>query len=143
MLNFCDRHYTTAMVEFHFLSKKPAAVASDSPREMQVLGEDGDALGVHGAEIGVLKEADEVGLRCLLQREDCKRLEAKVRLEVLGHLTNEALKWALEDEKLRRFLVAANLAERHGARTVSVGLLDAARCGRRLARRQRRQTLSP
>jgi len=46
-------------------------------------GHDGDALGVDGAEVGVLEEADQVRLGGLLEREDRVRLEAQVRLEVL------------------------------------------------------------
>ena len=39
----------------------------------------------------VLKEADEVSLRRLLQGQDGSGLETKVGLEVLGDLTDEAL----------------------------------------------------
>ena len=41
---------------------------------------------VDGAEVGVLEEPHEVGLRRLLQREDGGGLEAEVRLEVLRDL---------------------------------------------------------
>ena len=44
-----------------------AALPTDTTSEMDVLGEDGDALGMDGAEVGVLEELDEVGLRRLLQ----------------------------------------------------------------------------
>jgi hypothetical protein len=40
-------------------------------------------LGVDGAEVGVLEEADQVRLGGLLEGEDGVRLEAQVRLEVL------------------------------------------------------------
>ena len=40
-----------------------------------------------GAEVGVLEEADEVGLGGLLEGEDGGGLEAEVGLEVLGDLT--------------------------------------------------------
>lgn len=49
---------------------------------------DGDTLGVDGTEIGVFKEGDEVGLDGLLESTDGGRLEAEIRLEVLGNLTN-------------------------------------------------------
>ena len=39
-------------------------------RELDILGHDGNALGVDGAEVGVLQEANEVGLGSLLQ---CRR----------------------------------------------------------------------
>jgi len=48
----------------------------------------GDALGVDGAQVGVLKEGDEVRLDRLLKSANGGRLEAEVGLEVLGDLTN-------------------------------------------------------
>ena len=42
-------------------------LAADPPGELDVLGHDGDPLGVDGAQVGVLEEAHEVGLRCLLK----------------------------------------------------------------------------
>lgn len=49
---------------------------------------DGDALGVDGAQVGVLEEGDEVRLDRLLQGTDGRGLEAEVGLEVLGDLTD-------------------------------------------------------
>jgi histone H3 len=51
-------------------------------------GLDGDALGVDGAQVGVLEEGDEVGLDRLLERADGRALEAEVGLEVLSDLTD-------------------------------------------------------
>ena len=62
-----------------------------------------------GAEVGVLEETDEVGLRGLLEGHDGRALEAKVRLEVLRNLAHEPLEGQLPDEQLRRLLVLANL----------------------------------
>ena len=56
------------------------AFATDAARELDVLGHDGDALGVDGAEVGVLEEADQVGLRRLLESTDGCALEAQIRL---------------------------------------------------------------
>ena len=86
-----------------------------------------------GAEVGVLEEADKVGLSSLLEGEDGRRLEAEVGLEVLGDLADEALEGELADEQLGGLLVATDLAERDGAGTVAVGLLDAAGGRGRLA----------
>ena len=61
-------------------------LSADPARELYVLGHDGDALGVDGAEVGVLEEGDEVGLGRLLQRADGGALEAQVVLEVLRDL---------------------------------------------------------
>ncbi len=96
---------------------------------------DGDTLGVNGAEIGVLKQRDEVSLNRLLESADGRRLEAEVRLEVLGNLADETLERELSDEELRRLLVATDLTEGDGTGLVPVGLLDATRGRVRLASR--------
>jgi hypothetical protein len=111
------------------------ALPADAAGELDVAGHDGDALGVDGAQVRVLEEADEVGLRGLLERQDGGALEAEVGLELLGNLADEALEGELADEQLGGLLVAADLAERDGARAVAVGLLDAAGGGGVLARR--------
>ena len=110
------------------------ALATDTTSELDVLGHDGDAMGVDGAEVGVLEEANEVRLSGLLEGEDGGSLEAQVGLEVLGNLADQALERELADQELRRLLVAADLAERDGSRAVAVRLLHAARRRRRLAR---------
>ena len=63
-------------------------LATKAARKLDVLRLDGDALGVDGAQVGILKEGDEVRLDRLLQSADGRRLEAEVGLEVLGNLTN-------------------------------------------------------
>ena len=72
---------------------------------MDVLGHDGDALGVDRAQVGVLEETNEVGLGRLLQGHDGGALEAEVGLEVLGDLADEALEGELADEQLGGLLV--------------------------------------
>ena len=90
------------------------ALATDAAGQLDVLGHDGDALGVDGAQVGVLEEANQVGLRGLLQGDNGRRLEAEVGFEVLRDLADEALEGELADQELRRLLVAADLAERDG-----------------------------
>ena len=90
-------------------------LAADAPRQLDVLGHDGDALGVDGAQVGVLEQAHQVRLRGLLQREHGRRLEAQVGLEVLRDLAHQALERQLADEQLRRLLVLADLAQRDRA----------------------------
>jgi hypothetical protein len=85
---------------------------------------DGDTLGVDGAQVGVLEEGDEVGLDGLLESTDGGGLEAEVRLEVLGDLTDETLEWELSDQELGGLLVPTDLTESDGSGLVSVGLLD-------------------
>ena len=115
---------------------------ADAAGELDVLGHDGDPLGVDGAEVRVFEETDEVGLGGFLEGEDGAALEAKIRLEVLGDLADEALERELPDEELRGLLVAADLPEGDGAGAVAVRFLDTA--GRRggLARGLGRELLA-
>ena len=56
------------------------------------------ALGMNSAQ-ACPQRTYEVGLRGFLESEDRGRLEAKVSLEVLGNLANEALKGSLRMSK--------------------------------------------
>ena len=67
--------------------------SADPPCQLDVLGHDGDTLGVDGAQVGVLKQANQVGLAGLLQGADGGGLEPQVSLEVLSNLTNKTLEW--------------------------------------------------
>ena len=67
-----------------------------------------------GAEVGVLKERDEVGLNGLLESTDGRGLEAEIRLEVLSNLTDQALEGQLADQELGGLLVATDLTESDG-----------------------------
>ena len=44
-----------------------SSLSTDPPGQLDVPGHDGDPLGVDGAQVGVLEEADQVGLGSLLQ----------------------------------------------------------------------------
>ena len=68
-----------------------------------------------GAQVGIFKQADEVCLDGFLERTNGRRLEAKVRLEVLGDFTDETLEGELADQELSRLLVATNLTEGDGS----------------------------
>ena len=46
-----------------------STLATDPSGQLDVLWHDGDTLGVDGAQVGVLKQADQVSLRCLLQEK--------------------------------------------------------------------------
>ncbi len=102
------------------------ALATDAAGQLDVLGHDGDTLGVDGAEVGVLEETDEVRLGGLLEGEDGRALEAQVSLELLGNLTDQALERELADEELSRLLVTTDLTESDGTRAVAMGLLHTA-----------------
>ena len=64
------------------------ALATDPPGQLDVLGHDGHSLGVDGAQIGVFKEPDQVGLAGFLQSHHGGTLESELCLEVLCNLTH-------------------------------------------------------
>ena len=101
-------------------------LATDAAGELDVLGHDGDTLGVDGAEVGVLEKRDKVGLGGFLQGRNGVALKAQVLgVEFPGDLPHKPLEGKLADEELGRLLVLADLTESHDARTETVGLLDA------------------
>ena len=114
-------------------ARRLSALTTDAAGQLDVLGHDGDTLGVDGAQVGVLKETNQVSLRGLLESHDSRGLEAEVSLEVLGNLSDQALEGQLADEELSRLLVATDLTESHGTRAITVGLLDTSGGGGRLA----------
>ena len=114
-------------------NKRLRALTADAAGKLNVLGHDGDTLGVDGAQVGVLEEANKVGLGGLLKGEDGGSLEPQVGLEVLGDLADEALEGELADEELGGLLVPADLAKGDGSRAVPVGLLDSTGGGGGLA----------
>jgi hypothetical protein len=91
---------------------------------LNVLGHDGDTPGVNGAEIGVLKETNQIGFGSLLESKDSTSLKTQVVPEILGNLTDETLEGKLADEEIRRLLVTTDLTKSHSSRAVAVGLLD-------------------
>ena len=56
--------------------------------QLDVLGSDGDTLGVDGTLVGVLEQANQVGLTDFLEGHGSISLEPQVSLEVLGDLTD-------------------------------------------------------
>ena len=52
-------------------------LSSDSSGQLDVLGHDGDPLGVDGAQVGVLEKSDEVSLAGLLESHDGRALNLK------------------------------------------------------------------
>ena len=45
-----------------------SSLSSDSPGQLDVLWHNGNTLGVNGAQVGVLKQTNEVGLTSLLKK---------------------------------------------------------------------------
>ncbi len=103
-----------------------SALSADAARQLDVFGHDGDSLGVDGAQVGVLKQTDQISLAGLLQGHDSGALEAQVRFEILRDFSHQALERQFADQQLGRLLITADLSESHGPGPVTVGLLDAA-----------------
>jgi histone H3 len=93
---------------------KLRALATETTGQLDVLGLDGDTLGVDGTQVGVLEQGDKVGLNGLLESTDGGGLEAEIGLEVLGDLTDQTLEGELADQKLSGLLVATDLTESDG-----------------------------
>ena len=110
-----------------------STLSTDTAGKLDVLGHDGDTLGMDGTQVGVLKQTDEVSLTGLLESHDGRALEAEVCLEVLGNLTDQTLEGQLADEKLSGLLVSPDLTESNSSWPVSVGLLDSSGSGGRFA----------
>ena len=103
--------------------KHLSTLSTDAAGELDVLGHDGDTLGMDGAQVGVLEKSHEVSLAGLLEGHDGGALEAQISLEVLGDLTDKTLEGQLADEKLGGLLVTTDLTESDGSRPVTMGLL--------------------
>ena len=46
------------------------SLSTDTAGKLDVLGHDGDTLGMDGAQVGILKETDKVSFRCFLESHD-------------------------------------------------------------------------
>ncbi len=115
---------------------------ADATSQLDVLGHDRHPLGMDCTQISVLKEPHQVRLRCFLQRQNRRALEAQISLEVLSDLPHQSLERKLADEKLRRLLVLTNFAKRNSTRPVPMRLLHTPCSRRRLPRSLRGQLLS-
>ena len=93
-----DRRNATEPGEKKKKQSEPGDRGPDIPRnpalptDLNILRHNGDALGVDGAQVGVLEQAHEVSLSSLLKRQNGSALETKVVLEVLRDLTNQTLR---------------------------------------------------
>ena len=115
------------------VSHSLCTLTTDATGELDVLGHDGDTLGVDGAQVGVLEETYQVSFASLLKSHDGRALEAQLGLEVLGDFTDQTLEGQLADEKLGALLVATDLTESHGTGPVTMRLLDTTGCWCRFA----------
>lgn len=102
--------------------------------QLNVLGHDGDTLGVNGAQVGVLEQADQICFAGFLQCHHGRTLKAQIGLEVLGDFTNQPLERQLANQQLGAFLVPTNFSERHRSGPVAMRLLHPAGSGCAFAR---------
>lgn len=103
-----------------------SAFTADPTRQLDVLGHDGDTLGVDGAQVGVFEQTDQVSFAGLLQCHHGGALETEIGLEVLSDLTDETLERELADQQLGTLLVTTDLTKSDGSGPVAMGLLDTA-----------------
>jgi len=62
------------------------SLTTEATSKLDVLGLDGNTLGMDSAQVGVLKERDKVSLNGLLKSTDGGALESEVALEILFKL---------------------------------------------------------
>jgi len=101
-------------------------LATETAGQGEILGLDGNTLGMDGGQVGILEQGHEVSLSGLLKSHDGRGLEAQVGLEILSDLTNETLEGQLADQEFSRLLVTPDLTKSDGTGTEPVGLLDTA-----------------
>ena len=116
------------------LSSFLCSLAADPACQLDVLGHDGDSLGVDGAQVRVFKQANQVSFAGLLKGHHGGALEAQVGLEILSDLTDQALEGQLADQQLGGFLVATDLTESDSSRSVPVRFLHSTGGRRALSR---------
>ena len=92
------------------------AFATDTTGKLDVLGHDGDSLGMDGTQVGVFKESNQVSLRGFLKSHNSAGLEPQISLEILGDFSHQSLEGKFADKQFGRFLVATNFTEGDGSR---------------------------
>lgn len=116
------------------IARSLGPLSPDTPRKLDVLGHDGNPLGVDGAQVGVFEETDEVSLAGFLESHDSGALEPQISFEVLSDFPDETLEGKLADEELSALLVTTDLSESDSPRAVPVRFLDSAGGGSTLPR---------
>ena len=69
------------------------SLSADSAGQLNVLGHDGDALGVDGAQVGVFKQTNKVSLASFLKSHHSGALETQIGLEILGDFSHRLGRW--------------------------------------------------
>ena len=98
--------------------------SADSAGQLNVLGHDGDALGVDGAQVGVFKQTNQVSLASFLKSHHSGALETQIGLEILSDFSHKTLEGQLADQQLGGFLVTTDLTKSDCTRPVTMRFLD-------------------
>ena len=101
-----------------------SSLSTDSSGQLDVLGHDGDTLGMDGTQVGVLKQTNKVSLTSLLEGHDGRALESEIGLEVLSNFTNKTLERQLADEELSALLVSSDFSQGDCSWSVTMWFLD-------------------
>jgi histone H3 len=97
-----SHHYTRLILMFN---------GGCLPSMLNVLGHDGNTLGMNGAQVCILKHANKVSLRSLLVCKHCRALKTQVVIEYLSNLSYQTLEWRLANQKVSRLLVSPDLSK--------------------------------
>jgi hypothetical protein len=97
--------------------------SADSTSQLNVLGLDGDTLGMDGTQVSLLEKLHFISLSGFMKCSQSSWLVAKINLEILGNLTDKTLERYLSDEEIGRLLVTTDLPESHSSRPITVGFL--------------------
>ena len=104
------------------------SLSADSAGQLNVLGHDGDALGVDGAQVGVFKQTNKVSLASFLKGHYGGALETQIGLEILSDFSHKTLEGQLADQQLGGFLVTTDLTKSDCTRPVTMRFLDSTGC---------------
>jgi len=102
-----------------------SAFITNSSRQLNILWHNNDAFCMNSAQVSILKEINQISLRCFLQGPNRCALEAQIGFKVLGDLTHQVLEGQLSDQQLRRLLVSSNFFQSYSTGSVTMRLLDA------------------
>ena len=100
------------------------SLSADSAGQLNVLGHDGDALGMDGAQVGVFKQTNKVSLASFLKGHNSGALETQIGLEILSDFSHKTLEGQFADQQLGRFLVTTDLTKSDCTRPVTMRFLD-------------------
>ena len=102
---------------------------TDTSGQLDILGHDGDTLGMDSAQVGIFEKTNQVSFGSFLESHDGTGLEPQVSLEVLGDFTDKTLEGQFADQKFSGLLVTTDLTKSHGTGTVTMGLLHTSGSG--------------